>query len=73
MLKTTGRVGQAAMYGAGCYADANVATTTSGVGEYLIRTSLAKQFAEDLLGSEANVPASIKLAFDNSFTSKFCI
>ncbi|KAE8750818.1 hypothetical protein FOCC_FOCC002529 [Frankliniella occidentalis] len=54
ILKHSGRVGQAAMFGCGCWAQDgiegknSVATSTSGCGEYLTRTMLAKEAASDL-------------------------
>eukprot|EP00731_Ephydatia_muelleri_P016851 Em0009g1275a len=49
-LKFPGRVGQAALYGCGCWADNSlagdtrgVACSTSGVGEYIIKTLLARE------------------------------
>ncbi|KAK9498383.1 hypothetical protein O3M35_003029 [Rhynocoris fuscipes] len=49
-LKQSGRVGQAAIFGAGCWAqrtglNKGIATSVSGTGEDLIRTSLAKEVA----------------------------
>ncbi|XP_068086108.1 threonine aspartase 1 isoform X2 [Anabrus simplex] len=47
-LKVRGRVGQAGVYGCGCWAERStdslpaVATCTSGCGEYLIRTTMAQ-------------------------------
>lgn len=47
-LKCPGRVGQAAMFGTGCWADETVAISTSGVGEQLIRSMLAQRCAQRL-------------------------
>lgn len=68
-LKTPGRVGQAAMFGAGCWASANASVTTSGVGEFLIRTLLAKEIGECLTSriSEA-LPVEI---VQDCFCAKF--
>ncbi|RWS07011.1 threonine aspartase 1-like isoform X1 [Dinothrombium tinctorium] len=49
LLKNPGRVGQAAMYGSGIWAQDNVAVTTSGVGEYLVKTLFARECASQLL------------------------
>lgn len=46
LLKYRGRVGQAAVPGAGCWSRNNVAATTTGVGEYLTRTLFAKEFSD---------------------------
>lgn len=53
LLKQRGRVGQAALYGCGCWAEAfgsslAVAATTSGGGEHLIKTTLASRCAKAL-------------------------
>ncbi|CAG9823589.1 unnamed protein product [Phaedon cochleariae] len=55
ILKKPGRVGQAALYASGTWADSldkstepSVAVCTTGCGEYLIQTHLAKELAEDL-------------------------
>lgn len=48
ILKSEGRVGQAAIIGAGCWAEQDIAVTTTGIGEYLMRTSLARQCALEL-------------------------
>ncbi|XP_029187451.2 threonine aspartase 1-like [Acropora millepora] len=59
LFKTPGRIGQAALYGSGCWAtsfDANqvgVACCTSGCGEHLMKTLLAKECASLALKSEA--------------------
>ncbi|XP_035902141.1 threonine aspartase 1 [Anopheles stephensi] len=56
MLKLSGRVGQAATYGAGCWAlmDENTsmsaASCTTGNGEYLMKTLFAKELVDDLIG-----------------------
>ncbi|RZC27670.1 threonine aspartase 1 [Asbolus verrucosus] len=58
LLKRPGRVGQAAIYASGVWADSfnqeresSVAVCTSGCGEHLIRTQLAKEIAEDVKNS----------------------
>ncbi|KAJ8919199.1 hypothetical protein NQ315_012187 [Exocentrus adspersus] len=55
LLKKPGRVGQAALYGSGTWADSfdkttesSVAVCTTGCGEHLVQTQLAKEIAEDL-------------------------
>ncbi|XP_065199987.1 threonine aspartase 1 [Planococcus citri] len=51
LLKHSGRVGQAAMYGCGCWAEdgsqgnAGVAVTTSGCGEHIMKAMLARDIA----------------------------
>ncbi len=55
MLKHAGRIGQAAVFGAGCWAeekeDFAVAASLSGCGESIIRTQLARVCCEHLLES----------------------
>ncbi|XP_075226661.1 taspase 1 [Lycorma delicatula] len=56
ILKHSGRVGQAAIYGSGCWAEdgnindliPSIAVTTSGCGEDIIKTCLAKETARSL-------------------------
>ncbi|KAL4239085.1 taspase [Mactra antiquata] len=54
-LKQTGRLGPAALYGAGCWATnwqsgdkPGIAVATSGTGEYIMKTLLARQCAESM-------------------------
>lgn len=54
-MKRPGRVGQAALYASGSWADsfdkdseASVAVSTTGCGEHLVQTQLAKEVAMDL-------------------------
>ncbi|XP_003745682.1 threonine aspartase 1 [Galendromus occidentalis] len=47
-LKYPGRVGQAGVYGAGCWANHSVGISTSGTGEHLIRTLLASRCVDAL-------------------------
>lgn len=69
-LKLSGRVGQAATYGAGCWATTSAtrsaATCTTGNGEYLMRTLLARQIVDDLVGSQCAVTAQ-----NSTFKEKF--
>ena len=73
-LKDCGRVGQAALFGCGCWAesggsdgeDLSVAVTTSGTGEHLIRAVMAKQCAGEIVRT-ANVADGLRCAM-----SKFC-
>ncbi|OSD06872.1 N-terminal nucleophile aminohydrolase [Trametes coccinea BRFM310] len=46
LLKHPGRVGEAALYGAGCWATNEVACSVSGAGEYIMRLSLARAVCE---------------------------
>lgn len=64
LLKVPGRIGQAATYGAGCWAtdtdDVSVATCTTGNGEYLMRTFLAKEICSDLFTTDCPVTTLYK-------------
>jgi len=57
-LKQSGRVGQASCYGCGCWAQralnpnkSSVAVSTTGCGEHLVRTLLAKECGQGLANS----------------------
>ncbi|KAI0812417.1 nucleophile aminohydrolase [Irpex lacteus] len=53
LLKPSGRIGEAAMFGAGCWAqqvaDRGIACSISGSGEYIARMMLAKTVGEAIL------------------------
>lgn len=74
ILKQPGRVGQAALYACGVYADSfhkekehSVAVSTSGCGEHLVLTQLAKEIANDLKKSD-NLPT---ISLSNIMKTKF--
>jgi len=75
-LKLPGRVGQAGMFGCGCWAHndstngRSVSTSTSGCGEYLIRTMLARTAAEGMLSKELPSVA-LYHTIVNDFLGKF--
>ena len=75
ILKVSGRIGQAATYGAGCWAqntpDVSVATCTTGNGEYLMKTFLAKEVSSDLLGSDCPATSLHKTFKDKFLNSAF--
>ncbi|XP_067644471.1 threonine aspartase 1 [Eurosta solidaginis] len=75
LLKVSGRVGQAATYGAGCWAtssnDIAVATCTTGNGEYLMKTLLAKEICCDLLTSDCAVTSLHKTLKSKFLESPF--
>lgn len=61
-MKHSGRVGQAGVYGCGCWAENSadgsaVAVSTSGGGEHLIMTMLARRCADALLSAEDGATA----------------
>ncbi|XP_055376710.1 threonine aspartase 1 isoform X2 [Condylostylus longicornis] len=73
VLKVSGRIGQAATYGAGCWAqnspDISVSTCTTGNGEYLMKTFLAKEVSQDLMSNSSHdCPATI---LHKTFKDKF--
>lgn len=73
ILKQPGRVGQAAIYGCGCWAENDldsglaVGVSTSGCGEQLVKTLFARECA-DCLKYNVNEPAA---ALGGAFTDKF--
>ncbi|KAM6502028.1 asparaginase [Amanita muscaria] len=52
LLKNPGRVGEAAVYGAGCWAQTGMACSVSGAGEHIVRTNLARSIGEAFARSE---------------------
>ncbi|KAI1794131.1 N-terminal nucleophile aminohydrolase [Ganoderma leucocontextum] len=46
LLKLPGRIGEAAIYGAGCWATPRTACSVSGAGEHITRMSLAREICE---------------------------
>ncbi|KAK8786769.1 hypothetical protein V5799_023453 [Amblyomma americanum] len=73
-LKHSGRVGQAAVYGCGCWAEnaaaggCAVAVSSSGSGEQLIRSALVRQCAQALRRPEDDKPV---VALDDCFQQGF--
>ncbi|XP_072013914.1 threonine aspartase 1-like [Amphiura filiformis] len=71
-LKHPGRVGQTGIFGSGCWAQngntdtASVACCTTGCGEHLMRTLLAKECYDSLTGSD-NASLAISTVFKNKF------
>lgn len=70
IIKIPGRVGQAATYGAGCWAarirGKSCATCTTGNGEYLMKTLLAREIVNGLLKSDCAV-TSLHKTFKEEF------
>lgn len=70
ILKISGRIGQAACYGAGCWASKEknkaIATCTTGNGEYLMRTLLAREIVSNLKEDQCSILAMHK-TFKNDF------
>lgn len=78
LLKKPGRVGQAALFGSGCWADSfskdlemSVAVSTTGCGEHLVQTQLAKEIANDLRISVSPTTDLHKTMTDKFLNSKF--
>lgn len=75
ILKIPGRVGQAATYGAGCFAnkleERSAATCTTGNGEYLIKTLLARDIVDGLLRDECAVTSLHKTFKENFVESPY--
>ncbi|GLV31912.1 Taspase 1 [Carabus blaptoides fortunei] len=77
-LKYDGRVGQAAIYASGVWADSvsnktenSVAVTTTGTGEYLMRTQLAKELAQNIKTSTFPVTAFSKTLKEDFIESRY--
>ncbi|XP_025404989.1 threonine aspartase 1 isoform X1 [Sipha flava] len=70
LLKQDGRVGQAALLGSGCWAqmsdDVAIAVTTSGCGEHLIKTNLAREISRQVFNSSCPT-----IAINKSFNEDF--
>ncbi|KAG5900596.1 hypothetical protein JTB14_017454 [Gonioctena quinquepunctata] len=73
ILKRPGRVGQAALYASGTWADSidkdnesSIAVCTTGCGEHLVQTQLAKEIADVLKTSSSNI-----IDLHNVMTSRF--
>lgn len=70
ILKLSGRIGQAACYGAGCWAsrerNKSIATCTTGNGEYLMRTLLAREIVSNLKSDQCSI-LSLHKTFKNDF------
>uniref|UniRef100_U5EQR2 Putative taspase 1 n=1 Tax=Corethrella appendiculata TaxID=1370023 RepID=U5EQR2_9DIPT len=77
MLKLSGRVGQAACYGAGCWAyndkttKISAGSCTTGNGEYLMKTLLAKELVDDLIRCQCPVTSQHKIYKTKLFESPF--
>ncbi|XP_055546824.1 threonine aspartase 1 [Wyeomyia smithii] len=80
LLKMSGRIGQAATYGAGCWALTDetscmsAATCTTGNGEFLMKTLFAKELVEDLINCNCPITSQHqtyqKKLLDSPFLAK---
>ena len=89
VLKQSGRVGQvlrafilvitiiifkAAMMGCGVWAQDNIAVTTTGIGEYLMKTLFARECAQRLSATnDSNYLNSLRLSFTDNFMGVFFV
>ncbi|XP_055597101.1 threonine aspartase 1 [Uranotaenia lowii] len=77
LLKLSGRVGQAATYGAGCWAvmdessSMSAATCTTGNGEYLMKTLFARELVEDLISCDCPITSQHETYKGKLFNSPF--
>lgn len=75
ILKLSGRVGQAATYGAGCWSmksgNRSAATCTTGNGEYLMKTLLAREIVDGLLTDPCSITSMHKTFNDKFLKSPF--
>lgn len=78
-MKRPGRVGQAALYASGVWADSfdtinesSVAVCTTGCGEHLVQTQLAKEIGGDLKDCGCPTTQLYKTITDK-FLSKFIL
>ena len=78
VLKYPGRVGQASMFGCGCWVDEkenkqetgvahSIALCTTGTGEDIIKTLFAKECADHILRNTADTQYSLVEFFDKHF------
>ncbi|KAI0823640.1 N-terminal nucleophile aminohydrolase [Trametes gibbosa] len=74
LLKLPGRVGEAAIYGAGCWATQHAACSVSGAGEYVTRMSLAKTTCEavEAAGDEEDTHEVLQRVIGQQFR-KLCL
>lgn len=75
ILKISGRVGQAATYGAGCWAtkisNRAAATCTTGNGEYLMKTLLAREIVDGLVKDQCSITSMHKTFKEKFLESPF--
>ncbi|RPD74309.1 N-terminal nucleophile aminohydrolase [Lentinus tigrinus ALCF2SS1-7] len=73
LLKLPGRVGEAAIYGTGCWATRSVACSVSGAGEYITRMSLARTICEavEAAGDEEDIHEILRRVLETEFL-KLC-
>ncbi|RDX55102.1 N-terminal nucleophile aminohydrolase [Lentinus brumalis] len=69
LLKLPGRVGEAGIYGAGCWATRNAACSVSGAGEYITRMSLARAICDavEAAGDDADTHEVLRQLLETEF------
>lgn len=78
LLKRPGRVGQAALYASGVWADSfspktesSVAVCTTGCGEHIVQTQLAKEIGCDLKDDNSFPTTALHKSMTEKFVSKW--
>lgn len=76
LLKTPGRVGEAAVFGAGCWAERisdgrSIACSVSGQGELIMQSSIAKTLAERVAAAEGDTHDVLRSVLVDHFYSKW--
>lgn len=80
LMKNSGRVGQAATYASGVWADSaekatkrSVAVSTTGTGEYIVKTLLAKELAVKIQSSHSPALSFNKCMREDFLESRFLV
>ncbi|KAH8990542.1 asparaginase [Lactarius akahatsu] len=76
LLKPSGRVGEAAVFGAGCWAERlsdgrSIACSVSGQGELIVQSSMAKTLAERIAAAEGDTHDVLRSVLVDHFYSKW--
>jgi len=77
LLKYSGRIGEAAVFGAGCWAEqsqdgqAGMACSISGAGEHIMRTGLARTIADVLRPREDNTDVDVHDLLTRTLSTHF--
>lgn len=77
ILKQPGRVGQASLFGSGCWADSfdvkepSIAICTTGCGEHLIQTQLAKEIGDNLKFAQNPTESLHQIMTEKFLNSRF--
>lgn len=76
LLKPSGRVGEAAVFGAGCWAERlsdgrSIACSVSGQGELIVQSSIAKTLAERIAAAEGDTHDVLRSVLVDHFYSKW--